>query len=273
MKKNRILTIGLALLLMVLGALAQAPKAFYKYCVVTSITLGPGKAFYTTRSDDGKKVHSELLDASIDPLITEYGLTDKIGLGLSRGGENFNVDVNKFYKQNIPEDTYGNMMWASTKYLTFDASYHYFTTKRLDLSFFCGLGYYKLSGTAGNTNPDMQYQDPLFTYNAKGGVIRSGARVRWYFSKRFGFMSMIYGYKGLVKEPYKRSPISDAKGSGGFSTTLTGAGYEMGICFRIGKQKNVKAEAPKAPKEKKKRRERNDDENNDKVPLFSLVWD
>lgn len=79
MRKNRILQIGLALLLTVPVANAQGPKAFHKYCLVTSLTGGPSKALYTTRASDGKKINSEVLNGNIDPLITEYGLTDKIG--------------------------------------------------------------------------------------------------------------------------------------------------------------------------------------------------
>jgi len=278
MKKYGVFTIGLALLLMIPKANAQEnPRAFYKYCVVTSITWGPGKAIYTTKDYKGEKVYSQLLNAQIDPIITEYGLTNKIGLGFSKGGDNFDVNVNKFYRQNLPEDTYNNMMWVSTKYFTFDASYHYFNTKRLDLSVFSGVGYYKLSGNNGYSDSSLTYHGPSFSYNAHGGVIRSGARVRWYFSKRFGFMANVYAYKAFVREPYKRNFVSDANGSGGFSTTLTGVGSELGICFRIGKQKNVKTiQTERTKKAKKQRKPKKEDIEYDpdkKPPLFTLVWD
>ena len=44
-------TTGVALLLTALGSYAQQlelPKAFYKGCLVTSITGGTGRAYYTT---------------------------------------------------------------------------------------------------------------------------------------------------------------------------------------------------------------------------------
>jgi len=271
MRKQCILTIGLTLLLIVPGANAQERKAFHKYCLVASITGGPSKALYTTRASNGEKINSAVLDGQIDPLITEFGITDRIGIGITRGGDNFNVDANKFYKQNLPEDAYDHMMSTSTHYLTLDASYHYFITKRLDLSVFGSIGYFNVSGSAGYGSTTMNYEEPMFTYRANGGVIRSGARARWYFTKRFGVMSMLYAYKSYVREPNRPEPISDAKGSGGISTTLIGGGYEIGLCFRIGKQKDIQTEQSK---NKRKCRKRNIEENNDdKEPLITFVWD
>lgn len=267
MRKNRIYAISLALL-MVLGANAQGPKAFHKYCLVTSVTGGPSKALYTTRANDGALINSELLDGYIDPLITEYGLTDKIGLGMTRGGENFNVNVNKFYRQNILEGTNEHIMAASTKYITFDVSYHYLTTKRLDLSVFGSAGYYKLSGNAyAKYISGSDYQQTLFSYNARGGVIRTGARARYYYSKRWGVMAMAYAYTGGVRERNKPSPISDGRSNGGISTTLTGGGFEIGICMRLGKQNNVIAEIPK----KKQRCLRRTTRDEDAEPLITIL--
>lgn len=269
MRKNRILSISLVLILTLATTAQEGPKSFHKYCLITSITAGPGKALYTTRDRNDKIINSEILDSNIDPLVMEFGLTDKIGIGFSRGGENFNVDANKFYKQNLNSDNYGNMMWTSTKYLTLDAAYHFFTSKRLDLSFFTGIGYYKLSGNVYIPNAEtINYFAPLYSYNASGGVIRSGTRARWYFSKRWGVMGMMFGYAGKVKEPYKKNSISDANGSGGISTTLIGIGHEVGICFRIGKQKYVKTEATN---EKKKLQKIKIEEDNDKEPLISII--
>lgn len=270
MIKYKNLTMSFALLLMVIWANAQeGPKSFHKYCVVTSLTGGPGKAIYTTRDHKGEKISSDVLDSNIDPVITEYGLTDKIGIGITRGGDNFNVDANKFYKQNLLADA--NTMAVSTKYVTFDVSYHYFITKRLDFSVFTSAGYYKLAGYANSPYAsDVDCLQPLYTYEARGGIIRAGARARWYFTKRFGLMAMLYGYKGIVKEPYRKNQISDGKGGGGITTTLIGGGSELGICFRIGKQKNVQ---PEKLKEKKKLAKRNSVEDSDKQPLVCIVWD
>ena len=267
MRKNRILPIALALL-MVLGVNAQGPKAFHKYCVVTSLTGGPSRAIYTTRANDGKKIHSEVLDGNIDPIITEYGLTNKIGLGFTKGGENFSVNTNKFYKQNIPTEASEHMMSTTTKYFTFDVSYHFLTTKRLDLSVFGSAGYYKLSGTTYNTIGGSDQMASLFSYNARGGVLRSGVRARWYYSKRWGVMAMLYGYKGYVKEPHRPNLISDARSNGGISTTLTGAGLEIGLCLRLGKQHNIQAEVPKG---KKRCRKRDAEEDGNREPFISII--
>jgi len=177
MRKNRILQIGCALLLTVLVLNAQeGPKAFHKYCVVTSVTGGPSKVLYETKASDGTPIHSEVLDGNIDPTITEYGLTDKIGLGITRGSDNINVNTNKFYRQNLVEDANEHMMAASTKYYTFDVSYHYFTTKRFDLSVFGSAGYFKVMGaTYTNIDQSTKYQS-LYSYNACGDFMRTDAR-------------------------------------------------------------------------------------------------
>jgi hypothetical protein len=273
MRKFDILTIGLVLLT-VTSSISQERKAFHKYCLVASVTGGPSKALYTTKDLNGEKIHSAILDGRIDPLITEYGLTDKIGIGITRGGENFDVNANTFYGQNISEVNNGHIMFVTTKYLTADASYHYYTTKRLDLSVFGSFGYYMISGNAGNINPlTKSYEGQQFSYDARGGIIRTGARARWYFSKRWGLMTMLYGFKGYAKEPFDQSQISDGNGKGGIITTLTGGGFETGICFRFGKQRNVNTETPEPRKEKKKSRKIDPDDNNERTPLISVVWD
>src|SRR3954471_3779263 len=92
-----------ALLLTVFSGNAQdpAPRAFYKRCLVTSVTGGPSKVMFSTFDSDGNKVHSDIAIGRIDPIIMEYGITDKIGVGFSHGGENYNIDPNSFYHANV----------------------------------------------------------------------------------------------------------------------------------------------------------------------------
>ncbi len=268
MRKNRILSITLVLTLTLVATAQEGPKAFHKYCVITSVTGGPSKVLYETKASDGTPIHSEVLDANIDPTITEYGLTDKIGLGITRGSDNLSVNTNKFYRQNISEELNEHMMAISTKYYTFDVSYHYFTTKRFDFSVFGSAGYFKVMGATYGQNYQLDCPQALYSYHGRGGVIRTGARARWYFSKRWGLMAMIYGYKGFIKEPNRPNPISDAKSSGSISTSLTGIGSEFGICLRLGRQKNIQTVVPK---EKKTCRRKNDDWDNDKEPLITII--
>lgn len=271
---------SVALLLTALGSYAQQtevlPKAFYKKCLVTSITGGPSRALFTTYTNDGEKVHSDMASGEIDPLIMEYGLTDKIGVGFSRGGENYNIDANKFYNADLPD--YSSIMWTSTKYLTADLSYHPFTTKRLDVSLFASTGIFKVTGDIYKLGGWDCTSDPIYSYSGRGAVVRAGVRSRFYFTKRFGLMAMAYGFNGIVKAKYLPGSVSDQKNNSGYTTNVGGGGLEFGLCFRVFKQKGVKEETLEekiARKEKKReeREERKQKQNSDKTPLFRLVWD
>jgi hypothetical protein len=268
MKNLTILTGQIALLLISTCGFAQVePRAFYKKCLVSSITGGPSTAVFTTRSDDGQKVHRERVNGMIDPLIMEYGITDKVGVGFSLGGENYNLNAKDFYRAKLPDAN--EYMTASTKYFTLDYSYHPFVTKRIDVSLFGAAGYFKVQGTSYQFSED--YCAPpteLYSYKGHGAVIRAGVRSRIYFSKRFGFMAMAYGFNGMVKEKQKPNPVSDQVNNTGHYTSLLGGGFEFGLCFRIFKQKGVKQEA-----EKTKILQYKEEIDNDKNPVIRVVWE
>jgi hypothetical protein len=258
---------SVALLLIALGSRAQQselPKAFYKGCLVTSITGGPSRVLFTTFDNEGRKVNSDMSRGVIDPFIMEYGINDKLGVGFSRGGENYNINANKFYNADVSESD--AMMMASTKYLTADLSYHLYSTKRFDVSLFGSLGYFKVLGDCYALSDTSCYTTSVYKYEGKGAIIRGGVRSRYYFSKRFGVMAMLYSFTGFAKEKRKPSDPSDAVNTSGYSSLLTGGGLEFGICFRIFKQKGVIEET------KQERRMRNMDAS-EKTPLIRVVWD
>lgn len=251
------------------------PLAFYKKCLVTSISGGPSSAIYTTRTNDGKTAHSDRLRGGIDPLIMEYGITNRLGLGFSRGGETYDVNINDFYNAKAPE---GNKnMWTSTKYITMDVSYHPLVRKRIDLSVFGSVGYYTISGSWYNNSYSPNYnpatsKDFSFSYHGKGAVARAGARARIYVTQRLGVMGMVYAFNGYAKEKPKSNPVSDAPNNTGYSTMLSGVGAEFGVCFRLFKQKGVQPCAYKLNRIKKAREVKEEEEEDEKVPLFRLVW-
>jgi hypothetical protein len=249
--KNLTTSTSVALLLIALGTHAQQPeqivlpKAFYKGALVTSITGGPSHAIYTTFSEDRKVVNSDVAHGAIDPFIMEYGYTDKVGFGFSRGGENYSINANEYYNTNLPQGS--DLMSVQTKYTTLDISYHPYSTRRFDLSVFGGTGLFKISGTSmqmwtmnsTNSNQIAPGCDQSFSYLGRGIITRVGVRTRFYFTQRFGFMAMVYGFNGIVKDKQKASTISDQKNGSGYATMLTGRGMEFGLCFRIFKQKGV----------------------------------
>jgi hypothetical protein len=266
MKTMKTALIFLAFLIIANGIYAQ-PLAFYKRALVTSVSRGPSRALYTTKTAEGKTVHSEIIRGNIDPLIMEYGLTDKIGIGFSRGGEIYGVNSREFYKTKAPDDLNCYMM-ASTKYLTVDLSYHFYVSKRIDLSVFGAAGYYSVSGTSSfSSGPELKengtYQASAvqyFYYKGSGLVSRGGVRARLYYSKRFGLMAMAYAFDGGVKGKKMNNEISDEVSGSAYSTFLRGAGLEFGLCMRLFKQKGLKKELPKA-----------DDE--EKVKMITFEWD
>ncbi len=272
--KNLTKLSSIALLLTALSSYAQKaevlPKAFYKGCLVTSITGGPGKALFTTFNNNGDMVHSDMAVAQIDPLIMEYGLTDKIGIGLSRGGENYNIDANKFFNVGVAEGD--QTMWTSTKYLTADLSYHPFTTKRIDVSLVASAGFFKVTGDCYKFSEWSCSSQPLYSYRGKGAVARAGIRARYYFTKRFGLMALAYGFSGIAKAKYQPNAITDQKNNTGYYTSISGGGLEFGLCFRIFKQKGVKEESS-IERKARRDKEKAEKEETDKVPLFRLVWD
>lgn len=253
------------------------PLAFYKRCLVTSITGGPSSVLYTTWNNGGEKVHSDKLHGSIDPLILEYGITNKFGVGISKGGETYRVNANDFYKANVPDPS--ALMWTSTKYLTLDFSYHPFVTKRIDISTFASAGYFKVEGTSYlNENTAFFSGKKLYSYDGRGAVVRAGVRSRIYFTKRFGAMGMLYAFNGIAKEKSQPNSVSDAPNNTGYKTMLSGVGAEFGICFRLFKQKGVKPQTSNFKKlmtdyKNKKANKENEDGEEEKTPLFRLVWD
>ena len=269
MKKFSILTAAALLIFNANNFFAQQPMplAFYKGCLVTSITRGPSKAIYTTASDYKKQSHEEVLRGKIDPLIMEYGITDKIGVGFSLGGENYDVNVNDFYGAKLPSDK--EVMTSSTKYLTADVSYHPLVTKKLDVSVFGAMGSYKVSGSIYQYDNCGYAGKNLFRYNGKGAVARAGIRTRLYLTKRLGVMAMAYAFGGMVNEKAKTADISDGIKPARYSTTLKGMGMEFGVSYRFFKQKGLKQEIAKP---KKSEKEESDDEDK-KEPMIRLVWD
>jgi len=266
MKNHNKLSITLALLFTAGLGIAQ-PLAFYKGCLATSITRGPSKALYKTVSDNNKQTHQDVLRGKIDPLIMEYGITDKVGVGFSLGGENYDVNTNDFYGTKLPTDK--NIMTASTRYVTADVSYHPLVTKKIDVSVFAALGYYRVSGSIYQYDYCGYVGKNLFRYYGNGAVARTGVRTRIYLTKRMGLMAMVYAFNGIAKEKAKSAAISDGATPARYTTSLAGAGLEFGVCYRIFKQKGLKQEEPKIKKQKSE----DSDDSEEKIPLVRLVWD
>src|SRR6476469_843484 len=70
-------------------------QAFRKGSLLISLSEGATYSHFTTRNDnpynDGKS--TEQINGDRDPLIVEYGLTDRWGIGLSSGGDIYHMNT------------------------------------------------------------------------------------------------------------------------------------------------------------------------------------
>lgn len=201
---------------------AQAQQAFRRGTLLLSISEGATWANYYTSDISGgkpKTVCSKRMDGIRDPLFFEYGITNRFGIGMSTGADIFKVNASDFYGLNVRED---NKVTALTSEFTFEGDYHVFTSKKWDVSLYSSFGLFSVN-IKGSEN-DFSYK-----YSANGGILRTGARARYYFYKRFGALAMVSAYKATA------SPKNGKGNTFGntYATTIKGWALEFGLCYRI----------------------------------------
>ena len=219
MKKNYTLVLGIFSLFLATSLYGQA---FRKGSLLVSISEGSTKAMYNTNDiSDGnpKPVKHKCVDGVRDPIIIEYGVSNKWSLSLTSGNDIFTVNPSDYYNFRNT----GNKIDAKTNELTFDVSYHVFVSKNLDVSVFSGAGAFSV-GFSGVDNGDNWYK-----YQSNGSIVRVGTRARYYFWKRLGAFGMVSSYNA-------RSSTKDIKDNtvgNNISTNINGFAVEMGLCYRI----------------------------------------
>ncbi len=253
MKKNYFSAILVPFCLLVGVSSLQAQKqktklAFQKGSLMVSVSEGSTNANYKTNGtatagststttgtyrstgaptpiDDSHPTspscHHHCTDGTRDPFIIEYGITNKISLGMTSGNDIFIVKPSVFYGFALPED---GSVKAKTTELTFDGSYHFFVNRRLDLSAFAGVGHFSVNFN-GKTASDAK----PYTYTANGSIARGGLRVRYYFLYHLGVFGQISSYTG------KCSP-KNVKGNTvatDYTTQISGNAIEAGLCYRF----------------------------------------
>lgn len=138
----------------------------------------------------------------------EYGVSDKIGIGVS-----FNYDT---YGGTWSEDYIINNGFGSTQYYTYHFkktmtaltglirfNYHVFTTKKLDPYFALGVGFKNIKKTATSDDPDSKRAEYILKgYNDSGAnnlpadaACEAVAGMRYYFTPHIG----IYSEMGIAK--------------------------------------------------------------------------
>ncbi len=196
-------------------------QCYRKGSLLISVSEGSTFSNYTTNDVSGNKpvlMHSEFICGDRDPLIMEYALTNRLGLGMSAGTDIFKVNASKFYHA----ETIGNTMKMFTNELTVDMNYHVFVNKRLDLSVFLSAGLFNVNYTDKQSDADQRY-------NASGSILRVGTKARYYFWKRLGAFGMLSSYAGTTSpKQVKGNTIGQ-----NYSTSVDGMAIEAGLCFRI----------------------------------------
>jgi hypothetical protein len=196
-------------------------QSFKKGTLLVSVSEGSTLANYKTKehiNSTPQLINSDVIIGVRDPLIIEYGVSNKWSIGLSSGNDIFNINPSKYYGFS----TSNNIVKTTTSELTFDVNYHVFVNKRLDLSVFASGGIFNIK-IAGNDN------DFFYKHEASGLIARYGTKARYYFYKRFGVVGMISSYLANASSENIKGN-TEAKM---YSTHINGLAIEAGLCFKI----------------------------------------
>lgn len=196
-------------------------QCYRKGSLLISLSEGSTFANYSTSDVSGNKPvlkSSAFMCGDRDPLILEYALTSRLGLGLSAGTDIYSVNASQFYDNAAA----GNTMKCFANELTFDVNYHVFVNKRLDLSVFLSSGLFTV-------NYRKQESDVSQQYDASGNILRFGTKARYYFWKRLGAFGMISSYAGTASPKHMKTNTVGQD----YATSVNGMAIEAGLCFRI----------------------------------------
>jgi hypothetical protein len=247
MKKNYFSAILVPLCLIIGTSAMKAQLAFQKGSLMVSVSEGSTAATYKTKgtasaassttagvyksngapiddSHPAKPVtHGECTNGVRDPFIIEYGVSNRISLGITSGNDIFMVNPAKFYGFSKAD---GSAVKVSTTELTFDGSYHFFVNKRLDLSAFGGLGHFSVA-FSGKESSDAK----AYSYTANGSMARGGVRVRYYFFHHLGAFGQISSYTGKCSPKDKDAKVNTVATD--YTTKISGSAIEAGLCYRF----------------------------------------
>lgn len=221
MKKIYINSISIVALVLLFNIQNSTAQCFRKGSLIISITEGSTFANYKTTDISGSKpevVNKSFIKGDRDPLILEYGVSNRWGIGFSSGADIFKVNSNSFYGFSSGDQPLN----ITTSEFTFDVNYHVFVNKKLDLSIFTSAGAFSVAFKGNNS--DMSYN-----YSSTGTIVRYGTRARYYFCNRLGAIGMISSY-AANSSPKNVKGNTEAKN---YSTSINGMAIEMGLCFRI----------------------------------------
>ena len=221
MKNNYFNSVSIVTIILLFSFQNTDAQCFRKGSLLISVTEGSTFANYKTSdiSESKPKVVNEaFMMGERDPLVLEYAVSYRWGIGFSSGADIFKVNSNSFYGFSSGDQP----LKITTSEFTFDVNYHVFVNKKLDLSIFTSAGAFSIAFKGNNS--DMSYN-----HSSTGTIIRYGTRARYYFYKRLGAIGMISSY-AANSSPKNVKGNTEAKN---YSTSINGMAIEMGLCFRI----------------------------------------
>ena len=225
-----------AILIIVSANVNANAQSFAKGSLLFSLSEGTTHSTYVTgnlgNESDGFHAH---IAGERDPLVLEYGITNKIGIGLTMGGDIYSLKDNDAY--NFISST--GTLKSVTSEMTFDINYHFFNNKHFDISAFVATGStsvtikdMKVATPAGDyvalesLRPASDYTQKYF---AAGQIMRTGIKVRYYPLKHFGLVYMLSAFSA------NNTPSDQAVNSSvsTYYTSIKGITSEFGLCFRF----------------------------------------
>jgi hypothetical protein len=224
MKKNYVLALAVSAFILGTGfSDSLKAQAFKRGSFVISLTEGSTQATYTT-SDIHKGSTSEFPGyrsdetGTRDPMIIEYGISNRWGIGSSWGNDLYSINPNTFYGFNIP----GQNAKVKTSEYTIDGSYHFLVTRKADFALVGSFGTFSVA-MKGTSN------DYSYNYNSNGAMARMSIRTRYYFWRRLGVTSMGSVFSSSAS-PKDLKGITVGKNT---ATGITGSAVEFGLCYRL----------------------------------------
>jgi hypothetical protein len=196
-------------------------QSFNKGSLLISVSEGTTYTHYviTDNSTNPGVVKDYNLNGDRDPLFIEYGISKKWGIGLLMGGDVFHINPSTYY------NTSSNDKKVITSELTVEGSYHFYNTRKWDLSGCMGLGF------AGVSFNGFNGDGASTKYDAGGNIIRLSGKARYYPFKRFGILCILSTYaESCTPCPTNNNSNSLDKQT---KTNITGYAIEFGICYRV----------------------------------------
>ena len=148
--------------------------------MLISLSEGSTNTQITTTNQLTGDGHTTHIMGVRDPLTVEYGINNKWGIGLNLGGDILKMDPSKLYSGAAPGKSVAMIMSE----FTLDVQYHFLVTRHVDLAGF-------LSGGGAGVLIQGNEGDHAYKYQAGGGIMRTGIKAKYYFCRRFGFMTML----------------------------------------------------------------------------------